>query len=58
VDATLEYMKKNGIEINRENYLTLAYLGDVPELDAESESMLPPEIQKKQTPRKTRRRTG
>ena len=58
MDATLAYMKKNGIEINRENYLALAYLGDVPELDAEIESMLPPEIQEKPNARKSRRRTG
>jgi hypothetical protein len=45
MDCVLEYMRANRIEINRQNYLDLAYLGDVPELDAEAESMLPPEIQ-------------
>jgi hypothetical protein len=45
MDCVLEYMRANGIEISRDNYLNLAYMGDVPELDAESESMLPPEIQ-------------
>jgi hypothetical protein len=45
MDCVLEYMRANGIEISRDNYLNLAYMGDVPELDAESESMLPPEFQ-------------
>jgi hypothetical protein len=56
MDCTLAYMKENGIEINRENYLSLAYFGDVPDLDAENESMLPPEIQKK--PKTGKSKTG
>jgi hypothetical protein len=44
MDCIVAYMKENGIEITRQNYLDLAFLGDVPELDAEAESMLPPEI--------------
>ena len=55
MDCTLAYMKENGIEINRENYLILAYMGDAPDLDAESESMMPPEIQKRPKARKNRR---
>ena len=45
MDCVLEWMKKNDVPLTRQNYLTLAYLGDIPDLDAESESMLPPEIQ-------------
>jgi hypothetical protein len=41
MDCVLESMRANGIEINRQNYLDLADLGDVPELDGEVESMLP-----------------
>jgi hypothetical protein len=43
-DHVLHYMRANGIEINRQNYLDLAFMGDAPTLDAEAESMLPPEI--------------
>lgn len=43
-DATLDYMKKYGIKITRQNYLALAHLGDDPKLDAETEAMLPKEI--------------
>jgi hypothetical protein len=57
MDCVLEYMRANGIEINRQNYLDLADLGDVPELDGEVESMLPPEIQKMaKTKRKARQK--
>jgi hypothetical protein len=52
MDCVLEWMKANDVPLTRQNYLNLAYMGDVPDLDAESESMLPPEIQKKP---KTRR---
>jgi hypothetical protein len=45
MNCTLEYMKKNGIPLTRENYLALAYLGDVPEkLGAEEEFEIPEEI--------------
>jgi hypothetical protein len=44
MDCIVAYMKENGIEINRQNYLDLAFMGDAPTLDAEAESMLPPEI--------------
>ena len=45
-DCVLAYMKAHGIELTRENYLALAYLGDDLELDAECESMLPKRFQK------------
>lgn len=56
-DYVLEWMKKNDVPVTRLNYLYVAYMGDVPDLDAESESMLPPEIQQKQNARKSCRRT-
>ena len=46
-DYVLEWMKKNDVPLTQENYLYVAYMGDVPDLDAESDSMLPPEIQKR-----------
>jgi hypothetical protein len=58
MDCVLEWMKKNDVPFTRNNYIELAYMGDVPDLDAESESMLPPEIQQKPNARKNRRRTG
>jgi hypothetical protein len=45
-DAVLQYMLKHGIPISRKAYLELAYMGDVPELDAELESELPEIIQR------------
>jgi hypothetical protein len=56
MDCVLEWMKKNDVPLTRKNYLDLAYLGDLPDLDAESESMLPPEIQKQPKTRKSRKR--
>jgi hypothetical protein len=47
-DLLLEYMRRRGIEINRENYLQLATLGDesgAEMLDAELEAELPQELQ-------------
>jgi hypothetical protein len=46
IDHTLEYMKKKGVPLTRENYLDYAYLGSRPEvLDAEEEYNLPEEFQ-------------
>jgi len=30
-DVTIQLMQKHGIQINRENYLNIAYLGEPPE---------------------------
>jgi hypothetical protein len=48
-DPVLALMRHYGIPVTRENYLELAYMGDVPELDAESEANLPVEIQRQRT---------
>jgi len=42
-DLTVEWLKEHGIEVNRENYLRLAFLGSPPEepLDGELEAELP-----------------
>jgi hypothetical protein len=55
MDCVLEWMKANDVPLTRENYLYVAYMGDVPDLDAEGESMLPPEIQGKPKNRKSRK---
>ena len=51
MDYVLDYMKKNGLPLTRQKYLEMAFLGsrneEVDPLDAEEESMLPPEFQKK-----------
>ena len=45
VNHTLEYMKKNGVPLTRENYLDYAYLGNPPaQLSAEEEAELPEEF--------------
>ena len=44
-DDVLQAMKKYGIPETRENYLDLAYMGNPPEMTAELEANLPPEIQ-------------
>jgi hypothetical protein len=42
MNNTLEYMKKKGISLTRENYLDFAYLGNPPEeLSAEEEAEIP-----------------
>ena len=42
MNNTLEYMKKNGVPLTRENYLDYAYLGNPPdELSAEEEAEIP-----------------
>lgn len=42
MNHTLEYMKKNGVPLTRENYLDYAYLGNPPEqLSAEEEAEIP-----------------
>lgn len=43
-DAILDLMKSNGIPLTRENYLDLAYMGNVPEITAEIEAEIPDEI--------------
>jgi hypothetical protein len=46
-DPLVRLMKRFGIPVTREDYLELAYMGEVPkELSAEQEAELPPEIQK------------
>jgi len=45
-DAVLAYMVEKNIPLTRQNYLTLAYLGDVPEpLGVEQEAELPTFLQ-------------
>jgi hypothetical protein len=45
-DAVLAYMVEKDIPLTRQNYLTLAYLGDVPEpLGVEEEAELPTFLQ-------------
>ena len=47
-DLLLEYMKRQGIKINRKNYVTLATLGDADGsqmLPAEEEAEIPEELQ-------------
>ena len=47
VNHTVEYMKKNGVPLTRENYLDYAYLGNPPsQLSAEEEAELPEELQR------------
>jgi hypothetical protein len=44
---TVEYMKKNGVPLTRENYLDYAYLGNPPaQLSAEEEAELPEGLQR------------
>jgi hypothetical protein len=44
-DPLVEYMKKHDIPVTRENYLSLAYLGNPPaELGPELEAELPSEL--------------
>jgi hypothetical protein len=45
LDHVLNFMIRNGVELTRENYLEIAYMGNPPELDAEAESMLPEQFQ-------------
>jgi hypothetical protein len=45
-DSVIEFMKKHGIPMTRENYLDVAYMGTPPEvLDAEEEMNLPEQFQ-------------
>ena len=47
MNHTVEYMKKNGVPLTRENYLDYAYLGNPPaQLSAEEEAELPEELQR------------
>ena len=41
-DPVITWMKKNGIEVTRENYIDIAYMGDPP---PEEEIELPEELQ-------------
>ena len=48
MDYTLEYLKKNGIPVTRENYIGLNWAGDYDSkqaLPAELEASLPEELQ-------------
>jgi len=59
MDHVLEYMKKRGIPITRENYLFWNFLGDPPdELDAELEAELPEEIKLPARARKARKKAA
>ncbi len=45
-DPIVAWLKENGKEVNRKNYLEVAYLGAPPaELSAEEEAELPEELQ-------------
>jgi hypothetical protein len=45
VDIVLEAMRKNNVPLTRENYLHIAYMGDVPEeIGGEIEASIPKEI--------------
>jgi hypothetical protein len=44
-DPLESLMSRFDIPISRETYLELAYMGSVPELDAETEAELPPAAQ-------------
>ena len=45
MSAVLDYMKKHNIPLTRENYLAIAYLGDVPEeIGPELEMEMPNEF--------------
>ena len=44
-DSVLEALQRHGIPVTREAYLGLAYGEPVPELTAEQEAELPPELQ-------------
>lgn len=46
-DSVVSLMKFHNIPMTRENYLKLAYLGDVPEITPELESHLPEIFQNK-----------
>ena len=44
-DIVLELMKERGVPLTRENYLHIAYMGDVPEeIGGEIEASIPQEI--------------
>ncbi len=46
MDLIIDYMEKEGIPMTRENYLDLAFMGDVPdELDPEFEASMPEALQ-------------
>ena len=46
-DPIVKLMKRYQIPVTRENYLNLAYMGEVPvELSAEQEADLPAELQR------------
>jgi hypothetical protein len=43
-DFVIEWMKENDVPLTRKNYLTIAYLGDDPQLDAEALAAIPEEL--------------
>jgi hypothetical protein len=47
-DVTIDYMRRHNIPITRESYLGLSYGDPDVKLDAEGESMLPPELRKEE----------
>ena len=44
INPTLEFLRKHSLPLTRENYLAVAYLGQVPEVDGEIEAEIPAEI--------------
>ena len=49
-DGTIAWLKKHNYPLTRENYLEVAYLGDVPNpFPAELESMLPEQFRREST---------
>jgi hypothetical protein len=45
-DGILKLMKLHNIPVTRENYLDVAYMGDIPEMTPELESQLPEFLRK------------
>lgn len=46
-DGVLALMKRFNLPMTRDQYLELAFMGDVPELDAEQEAGIPEQFQLK-----------
>ena len=45
-DPTMDFLRATSTPVTRENYLEIAYLGEVPDpFPAELEALLPPELQ-------------
>ena len=46
-DPLVRLMRRFGMSVTRENYVNLAFLGEPPEMDAELEAILPPELRER-----------